>query len=61
MQTYETVTRKSKPFKTIAKMSRFIKALLANPFRFKFSIEKDNVFLDVGIVWILLSLIPWIL
>jgi hypothetical protein len=42
-------------------MIRFIKALLANPFRFKFSIEEGNVFLDVGIVWILLSLIPWIL
>ena len=37
-------------------MSRFIKALLANPFRFKFSLESGNVFLDVGIVWILLSI-----
>ena len=40
-------------------MKRFIKAVLANPFRFKFSIEEDEgVFLDVGIVWILL---PWII
>lgn len=43
------------------KMKRFIKALLANPFRFKFSIENGGVFLDVGIVWILISLIPSIL
>lgn len=40
----------------IKKMSKFIKALLANPFRFKFSIENGGVFLDVGIVWILLQL-----
>ena len=38
----------------MSKMKRFIKALLANPFRFKFSIENGGVFLDIGIVWILL-------
>lgn len=38
-------------------MRRFIKALLAHPFRFKFSIDEDErLFLDVGIVWIVLSL-----
>ena len=36
-------------------MNRFIKALLAHPFRFKFSIDEDErLFLDVGIVWILI-------
>ena len=45
------------------KMSKFIKALLANPFRFKFSInEEGNLFLDVGIVWIIIGIcIPLIL
>ena len=39
----------------MSKMKRFIKALLANPFRFKFSLEEDEgFFLDIGIVWILL-------
>jgi len=34
-------------------MIRFFKALLAHPFRFKFSIDEDErLFLDVGIVWI---------
>ena len=34
-------------------MSRFIKALLAHPFRFKFSIDEDErLFLDVGIALI---------
>jgi len=42
-------------------MNKFIKALLANPFRFKFSAGEGNIFLDVGIVWILLSLILLIL
>ena len=44
-------------------MSKFIKALLANPFRFKLSINEDKqVFLDVGIVWIILVIcIPLIL
>ncbi len=38
-------------------MSKFIKALLAHPFRFKFSIDEDErLFLDVGIVWIILAL-----
>lgn len=36
------------------KISKFIEALLANPFRFKFSIENGGLFLDVGIVWIIL-------
>ena len=36
---------------------KYIKALLANPYRFKFSIEEDDhVYLDVGIVWIVLGL-----
>ena len=44
-------------------MNRFIKALLAHPFRFKFSIDEDErLFLDVGIVWILISfMIPLML
>ena len=38
-------------------MSKFIKALLAHPFRFKFSVDEDEgLFLDVGIVWIILAL-----
>lgn len=36
-------------------MSKFIKALLAYPFRFKFSLESDDAFLYVGIVWIMVS------
>ena len=36
-------------------MIRFFRALLANPFRFKFSLESGDVFLDVGIVWIMVS------
>ena len=37
-------------------MSKFIKALLAHPFRFKFSLDEDEgFFLDIGIVWIMVS------
>lgn len=39
------------------KMRRFIKALLAHPLRFKFSVDEDEgLFLDVGIVWIILGI-----
>jgi hypothetical protein len=38
-------------------MNKFIKALLAHPFRFKFSVDEDEgLFLDVGIVWIILGI-----